>query len=107
MNVEIGAEAALFPEKEYINGIAVAVWAQISLRRMRSQRTNCRQQIKKRQSERVFKQDTVMAKTFAWLSQFCQLAAQADSERSKTKREAGQMDKPDEVAGQEREIEAN
>jgi hypothetical protein len=26
MNVEIGAEAAKFPEKEYINGIAVAVW---------------------------------------------------------------------------------
>jgi hypothetical protein len=26
MNVEIGAEAPLFPEKEYINGIAVAVW---------------------------------------------------------------------------------
>jgi hypothetical protein len=26
MNVEIGAKAALFPEKEYINGIAVAVW---------------------------------------------------------------------------------
>ncbi len=26
MNVEIGAEAALFPEKEYINGIAFAVW---------------------------------------------------------------------------------
>jgi hypothetical protein len=26
MNVEIGAEAALFPEKEYINGIAVAVF---------------------------------------------------------------------------------
>jgi hypothetical protein len=25
MNVEINAEAALFPEKEYINGIAVAV----------------------------------------------------------------------------------
>ncbi len=25
MDVEIGAEAALFPEKEYINGIAVAV----------------------------------------------------------------------------------
>jgi hypothetical protein len=25
MKVEIGAEAALFPEKEYINGIAVAV----------------------------------------------------------------------------------
>jgi hypothetical protein len=27
MNVEIGTEAAQFPEKEYINGIAVAVWA--------------------------------------------------------------------------------
>jgi len=25
MNVEIGAEATLFPEKEYTNGIAVAV----------------------------------------------------------------------------------
>jgi len=25
MNVEIGAQAAQFPEKEYINGIAVAV----------------------------------------------------------------------------------
>jgi hypothetical protein len=25
MNVEIGAEAPLFPEKEYIKGIAVAV----------------------------------------------------------------------------------
>jgi hypothetical protein len=28
MNVEIGAEAAQFPEKEYINGIAVAVYIQ-------------------------------------------------------------------------------
>jgi hypothetical protein len=26
MDVEIGAEAALFPEKEYINGIAVEVY---------------------------------------------------------------------------------
>jgi hypothetical protein len=26
MNVEIGAEAAQFPEKEYINGIAFAVF---------------------------------------------------------------------------------
>ncbi len=26
MNVEIGAEAAQFPEKEYIDGIAVAVY---------------------------------------------------------------------------------
>jgi hypothetical protein len=26
MNVETGAEAALFPGKEYIIGIAVAVW---------------------------------------------------------------------------------
>ncbi len=25
MNVEIGAEAALFPKKEYISGISVAV----------------------------------------------------------------------------------
>jgi hypothetical protein len=30
MNVEIGAEAALFPEKEYINGIFVAVLDKIS-----------------------------------------------------------------------------
>ena len=29
MNVEIGAEAALFPEKEYISGISVAVWHRI------------------------------------------------------------------------------
>jgi hypothetical protein len=36
MNVEIGSEAALFPEKGYINGIAVAVYgAQIwSLKRL-------------------------------------------------------------------------
>ncbi len=27
MNVEIGTEAVQFPEKEYINGIFVAVWA--------------------------------------------------------------------------------
>jgi hypothetical protein len=30
MNVEIGAEAALFPEKEYISGIFVAVWQSIA-----------------------------------------------------------------------------
>ncbi len=30
MNVEIGAEAALFLEKEYINGIAVEVYAIIN-----------------------------------------------------------------------------
>jgi hypothetical protein len=29
MNVEIGAEAALFPEKEYINRIAVAVCTKV------------------------------------------------------------------------------
>ncbi len=29
MNVEIEAEAVQFPEKEYINGIAFAVWGQI------------------------------------------------------------------------------
>ncbi len=28
MNVEIGAEAALFPEKEYISGIFFAVWSE-------------------------------------------------------------------------------
>jgi hypothetical protein len=27
MNVEIGTEAAQFPEKEYISGIFLAVWA--------------------------------------------------------------------------------
>jgi hypothetical protein len=27
MNVEIGTEAALFPEKEYINGIFLAVYS--------------------------------------------------------------------------------
>ncbi len=27
MNVETGAEAALFPEKEYISGIFIAVYA--------------------------------------------------------------------------------
>jgi hypothetical protein len=31
MNVEIGAEAALFTEKEYINGVAVAVHSLIKL----------------------------------------------------------------------------
>jgi hypothetical protein len=29
MDVEIGAEAAQFPEKEYVNGIAVAVWDKV------------------------------------------------------------------------------
>ncbi len=33
MNVEIGAEAAQFPEKEYINGIAVAVYGTYKKRR--------------------------------------------------------------------------
>jgi len=28
MNVEIGAKAVLFPDKEYINGFAVAVWSE-------------------------------------------------------------------------------
>jgi hypothetical protein len=31
MNVEIRAEAAIFPEKEYINGIAVAVLVHLDL----------------------------------------------------------------------------
>jgi hypothetical protein len=30
MNVEVGAEAALFPEKEYINGIFVAVYCTVT-----------------------------------------------------------------------------
>ncbi len=35
MNVDIGAEAALFPEKDYINGIAVAVRGGGTYRRQR------------------------------------------------------------------------
>ncbi len=31
MNVETGAEAVLFPEKEYISGIFVTVWAKMAL----------------------------------------------------------------------------
>ncbi len=31
MNVEIGAEAVLFPEKEYINGIAIAVYLKLTV----------------------------------------------------------------------------
>jgi hypothetical protein len=31
MNLEIGAEAALFPEKEYISGIFVAVYLKFSV----------------------------------------------------------------------------
>ncbi len=31
MNVEIGVEAALFPEKEYLNGIAVAVYSYLRI----------------------------------------------------------------------------
>ncbi len=31
MNVEIGADAAQFPEKEYMNGIAVAVYGSRTL----------------------------------------------------------------------------
>jgi hypothetical protein len=34
MNVEIGAEAAQFPEKEYINGIAFAVYSVASPHRL-------------------------------------------------------------------------
>jgi hypothetical protein len=39
MNVEIGAEAALFPEKEYINGIAVAVHSHAPLHNFRNIRS--------------------------------------------------------------------
>ncbi len=31
MNVEIGAKAAQFPEKEYINGITVAVYSSLPM----------------------------------------------------------------------------
>jgi hypothetical protein len=36
MNVEIGAEAVQFPEKEYINGIAVEVYEEFVLRKLPS-----------------------------------------------------------------------
>jgi hypothetical protein len=39
MNVEIGAEAMQFPEKEYINGIFVAVHALLRLRPNQPQST--------------------------------------------------------------------
>jgi hypothetical protein len=39
MNVEIRAEAALFPEKEYINRIAVAVCAFKDAKQVRSRLT--------------------------------------------------------------------
>jgi hypothetical protein len=34
MNVEIGAEAALFPEKEYISGIFVAVYHGVNAKKV-------------------------------------------------------------------------
>jgi hypothetical protein len=37
MNVEIEAEAAIFPEKEYINGIAVAVRTSLLLRELHTE----------------------------------------------------------------------
>ncbi len=41
MNVEIGAEAALFPEKEYIKGIFVAVYTTVDFVQTRwNKRTN-------------------------------------------------------------------
>jgi hypothetical protein len=36
MNVEIGAEAEQFPEKEYINGIAIAVYIWTKMDKSRS-----------------------------------------------------------------------
>jgi hypothetical protein len=39
MNVEIGVEAAQFPEKEYINGIAVAVNLQLQLKNVKFHHT--------------------------------------------------------------------
>jgi hypothetical protein len=50
MDVEIGAEAALFSEKEYINGIFIAVYAVtltsiVPLREPETQRTDIYKQI--------------------------------------------------------------
>ncbi len=42
MNVEIGAEAALFPEKEYINAIAVAVLERYSRKKGVEVKVHCR-----------------------------------------------------------------
>ncbi len=39
MNVEFGAEAALFPEKEYIKGIFVAVWGKDNFALLRKKQT--------------------------------------------------------------------
>ncbi len=52
MNVEIGAEAALFPEKEYINGFAVAVHYKASIQQRLS-------------GEHVFKTHHALIKIFA------------------------------------------
>jgi hypothetical protein len=46
MNVEIGAEAAQFPEKEYINGIVVAV--QVCCRSVTRDTLGCRVGIRTR-----------------------------------------------------------
>jgi hypothetical protein len=35
MNVKIGTEAAQFPEKEYINGIFLAVWKYVGQKEKR------------------------------------------------------------------------
>jgi hypothetical protein len=35
MNVEIGTEAAQFPEKDYINGILYSVWSFFSAKKTR------------------------------------------------------------------------
>jgi hypothetical protein len=57
MNVEIGTEAAQFPEKEYINGIFVAMWDSAG------QRIQCRilQQIAKN-SQHWFKANLKLEK---------------------------------------------
>jgi|LakMenEpi03Aug12_release.lakeMendotaPanAssembly.Ray.scaffolds.fasta_scaffold2684087_2 hypothetical protein len=45
MNVEIRVEAALLPEKEYINGFFVAVWALYRFTNSGSLQSNMRQEI--------------------------------------------------------------
>jgi hypothetical protein len=66
MNVEIGAEAALFPEKEYISGIFVTVCVQLSCGRMTNIEYNQNKLMRERlQSCRVWR------KTFALDSSVC------------------------------------
>jgi hypothetical protein len=54
MNVEIGTEAAQFPEKEYINGIFLAVWLLITFYILNNTMTHVTLQFKNDKSSRHF-----------------------------------------------------